>query len=281
MTKQEVPTKEQAGLSIYPESGSGRMKVIIQKHYPDLSKRLQQLARHLLEHPDRIVLCTVAELAQEAGVPPSTVIRFANALGFNGFSEMQREFRAQLHYTGSYRERIQSSEQVGQRPSAILSQVVDASCRALKAFEQSVNGQELVRAASLIQQADTVFVMGIRRAQPIATYLAYGLWQLDHRCVLLGGKGGLHKEEATGIRRTDLVFLTSFFPYSEETLWMQKRAKARGARLITLTDNEVSPLSNEADIAFYTKDAEVVGIRGLSTSMSLIQSLILTLAQAQ
>ena len=144
-------------------------------------------------------------------MPPSTVIRFANALGFNGFSEMRRELRTQLHYTGSYRERIQLSGQLDKLPSAILTQVVDASCTALKAFEQSINGQELVRAANLIQQVDTVYVMGIRRAQPIATYLAYGLWQLDHRCVLLGGKGGLHKEEATGIRRTDLVFLASFF----------------------------------------------------------------------
>ena len=274
MTIQELPAEERV-------SEESSMRQVIQKHYPDLSKRLQQLARYLLENPERIVLCTVAELSKDAGVPPSTVIRFANALGFNGFSEMRKEFRAQLHYTGSYRERVQSSGQVETQPSAILSQVVDASSSALKALEQSINGQDLIRAASLIQQADTVYVMGIRRAQPIATYLAYGLWQLDQRCVLLGGKGGLHKEEASGIRRTDLVFLTSFFPYSDETLWMQERAKARGARLITLTDNEISPFGEKADIAFYTKDAEVAGIRGLSTSMSLIQSLILTLAQKQ
>ena len=250
----------------------------IQQSYPSLSKRLQQFARYLLENPDRIVLGTVAELSTEAGVPPSTLIRFANALGFNGFSELRKAFRAEMHYTGSYRERVQSSGGMNTQPSAILSEVVSAGCSALQAVEQSVSGQDIDRAASLIQQADTVYVMGIRRAQPVATYLAYGLWQLDHRCVLLGGKGGLHKEEATGIRQTDLVFLTSFYPYSDETLWMQERAKVRGARLITLTDSEVSPFHEKADIAFFTKDAEVGGIRGLSSSMSLVQSLILTLA---
>lgn len=263
---------------ITPSVETSRFQNIIQQHYPDLSKRLKQLARYMLENPERIVLCTVAELSTEADVPPSTVIRLANALGYSGFSEMRKELRSQLHYTGSYAERVQGA--AGSNGSqSILSSVVQSSCSSLQALESQTNEQELIRAVNLIQQADTVYIMGVRRAHPVATYLAYGLWQLDRRCILMGGKGGLHKEEAAGIRRTDLVFLISYFPYGEETLWMHEHTRFRSARLITLTDNEVSPLAEKTDVALYAKDAEVSGIRGLSTSMSLVQSIILSLAK--
>ena len=249
----------------------------IQKHYPSLSKRLQQLARYLLENPDRIVLCTVAELSSEADVPPSTVIRFANALGFNGFSEMRRAVRSQLHYTGSYTERVQVA--TSDSSNSVLSNVIQSSTASLMALESNLQENDLLRAVNMIQQADTVYIMGVRRAHPVATYLAYGLWQLDRRCVLLGSKGGLHQEESSGIRRTDLMILISYYPYGEETLWMHEHARLRGARLITITDNEVSPLARNADQALYTKDADISGVRGLSTSMCLAQSLVLSLAR--
>ena len=255
-----------------------RLQETIQQHYPDLSKRLKQLARYILENPDRIVLCTVAELSEEAGVPPSTVIRFANALGFNGFSEMRRAVRSQLHYTGSYSERVQGPASGNSPAPGMLSSIVQASAASLVALEEAVHDPDLLRAVNLIQQADTVYVMGVRRAHPVALYLSYGLWQLDRRCVLLGSKGGLHKEEASGIRRTDLVFLVSYYPYGNETLWMHEHATRRGARLITMTDNEVSPLATGADLTLYSRDADISGVRGLSTSMCLVQSLILALA---
>ena len=256
-----------------------RLQETIQQHYPELSKRLKQLARYILENPDRIVLCTVAELSEEADVPPSTVIRFANALGFNGFSEMRRAVRSQLHYTGSYSERVQVKPVTQDTPApGMLSNIVKASAASLSALEEAVHDPDLLRAVNLIQQADTVYVMGVRRAHPVALYLSYGLWQLDRRCVLLGSKGGLHKEEAAGIRRTDLVFLVSYYPYGNETLWMHEHATRRGARLITMTDNEVSPLATGADLTLYSRDADISGVRGLSTSMCLVQSLILALA---
>ena len=251
----------------------------IQQYYPSLSKRLKQLARYLLENPDRIVLCTVAELSSEAEVPPSTVIRFANALGFSGFSEMRRAVRSQLHYTGSYAERVQLVEVTGGNNGNSLSNVVQATCTSLQSLEQNVQENDLLRVVNMIQQADTVYIMGVRRAHPVATYLAYGLWQLDRRCVLMGSKGGLHQEEASGFRRTDLVILVSYYPYGEETLWMHEHARLRGARVITITDNEVSPLAQDADQALFTKDAEITGVRGLASSMCLAQSLILSLAQ--
>ena len=52
--------------------------------YPTLPNRLQGLARYALDNPDAMALATVAEIARDADVPPSAVIRFANAMGYDG-----------------------------------------------------------------------------------------------------------------------------------------------------------------------------------------------------
>lgn len=64
--------------------------------YLRLSKQQQQIARFVLEHPDQLALGTVATVAESAAVQLSALIRFANALEFGGFTEMQQVFRSRL-----------------------------------------------------------------------------------------------------------------------------------------------------------------------------------------
>src|SRR3954464_8513876 len=68
---------------------------IAQRHRA-LSGRLQQIAEFVLDHPTDVALGTVAEVAQRAAVPPSAIVRFAHALGFGGFTDMQQVFRSRL-----------------------------------------------------------------------------------------------------------------------------------------------------------------------------------------
>jgi hypothetical protein len=72
------------------------LKEAIGRAYPDMSKQLQRIARFALEQPDPLALDTVAAIAKAAHVQPSSMIRFANALGYSGFTEMQQVFRGHL-----------------------------------------------------------------------------------------------------------------------------------------------------------------------------------------
>jgi DNA-binding MurR/RpiR family transcriptional regulator len=68
--------------------------VQIQQKFSRLSKRLQQLAHYILENQAEIAFNTVVTIAERANVHPSSLIRFANAFGFSGFSDMQKLFKA-------------------------------------------------------------------------------------------------------------------------------------------------------------------------------------------
>ena len=75
---------------------------------PSFSDRLKVIAEFALEHPTEMALGTVAEVASRAKVQPSAVVRFANALGYGGFSEIQQVFRSRLvaSVAPTYKERI-------------------------------------------------------------------------------------------------------------------------------------------------------------------------------
>lgn len=78
----------------------------IRRRYDTLSKRLKQVARYILDNSNSVAFDTVASIAQQADVPPSTLIRFANAFGFSGFNEMKQMFRQHLmEETANYTER--------------------------------------------------------------------------------------------------------------------------------------------------------------------------------
>src|SRR3546814_17004322 len=68
-------------------------RALVLAHYDGLSRRLQQIARYVLDHPNEVALETLAVIAQRADVQPSAIVRFAKGFGFAGASQMQRLFR--------------------------------------------------------------------------------------------------------------------------------------------------------------------------------------------
>ena len=117
-----------------------QLKNRIAQAYPGMSKQLQRIARHALERPDDLALGTVAAIAEAAEVQPSAMIRFANAVGYGGFSEMQQVFRGHLvERSSSYRERIvemRRKQTNGARaPGSQFSGMVEPFVRIIIAFD--------------------------------------------------------------------------------------------------------------------------------------------------
>lgn len=247
-----------------------------------LSPRLRQVAEFALCHPDDMALETIAVIAERVGVPPSTLIRFANAFGFDGFSTMQRVFRSQLvERTSDYAARIQALRQAEADPSpaAILDRLADAGIRALEHLRGTVPPERLAQAADVLAEAEAIHVVGQRRAFAVATYLSYALGQLGPRTHLLDGVGGMTLQQASFITPRDALVVISFRPYAPETMVVAQQAHDRGTPLVVLTDGPLSPLLPLARIAFEIEDAELQGFRALSATMCLALALVVGLGQ--
>ena len=96
-----------------PPRSYDALKELLLARREELPRRLVQVAAFALENPDEIAFGTVASVAAQADVQPSTLIRFAQTLGYAGFSDLQEVFRAQLKSRWpDYRERLEHSGKV-------------------------------------------------------------------------------------------------------------------------------------------------------------------------
>jgi DNA-binding MurR/RpiR family transcriptional regulator len=255
----------------------------ISHKFNGLSKRLQEVAKYILDSPNEIVFGTIAVIAKDANVHPSTLIRFSHAFGFTGFSDMQKLFQKKLlQDSPNYEERIKlikddsslDAENAGIR---LLEQFSQANSQALENLKNNISQNDLDRARDILTQADAIHVKAVRRSFPIASYLAYLFNHINLRCFLLDGVGGMHREQELLIRVNDAVIVISFYPYADETQHTVDNAVTRGNPVIVFTDSPLSPLAQQATVCFVVKEAEVHSFRSITSTMCLVQSLAISL----
>lgn len=238
-----------------------------------LPKRLRQCADYIAQNTDRIAVSTVAELSEAAGVQPSAFMRFCQLMGFSGYSQMQRIFRE--HYTQrwpDYETRLENLRASGdETPSALLAEFVDAGRASLANLASSIDPQAMENAVSIMANAPMIHIIGLRRAFPVATYLAYSLEKMKVPALLHSKVGNLDLRRAISPR--DVLIAVSFAPYTQDTLDLASFAKAQGNEIIAITDALNSPLHNLGAHTLMVSEVDVGAFRALSAPLTLAISL--------
>ena len=215
------------------------------------------------------------------------MIRFAKTFGYSGFTEMQRVFRVRLvEGAPDYRERIleRTAAAGAPRPDdplATLHELVDASREALARLKADIPPADLERACRMVDAARDVYVIGLRRAFPVAAYLFYSLVRSERRGHLLDAVGGMVPQQVATMGMEDLLVAVSFAEYAPLTVEVVQDAHIRGIPTLTITDTEVSPLARNSTLAFIVRDPGIHPFRSLAAPMCLVQSLVVALQRYQ
>ena len=262
------------------------LRAEIAGQYDTLSPRLKQVATYVLDNPNDIALETLSVIAGRCSVQPSTIVRFAKAFGYSGASEMQRLFRDEILTSApspSYSERVRqfrkrSNEVDWLSPYNVMHDFAESNIIALEHLRDVVRKEDLEKSIELMHKAHTVYLAGVRRAFPVAAYLAYSLSHVEKRAFLLDGVAGMTSEQSWMLGPEDVVIAVSFNPYASDTVAVAERAAANGAPLIAISDSQLSPVAKNASVCFEIKDAEVRQFRSLTASMCIAQTLVISYA---
>lgn len=260
----------------------------IARRHADLPNRLQRIGEHAVQHPNDFALSTVSALSQRIGVQPSAVVRFANTLGYDGYSDMQQVFRARLVVAAapSYRERITAMSAKGDRAAAAgrsadtLAQFVSDDIAALEQLYQAIPARRLERAVTLLSKAQTIYLLAQGRSFPIAYYLDYGLTRLDLKSQLLDSVGGLVHHRTRAIKAKDVLLVVSFKDYAPEVVRVATEVAARGIPVIAITDNPLSPIAGLATVSLEIAETKERPFRSLVAPICLAQSIVVALGHA-
>jgi len=212
-----------------------------------LSPQLKQAARYIIDHPDDVALCSMRQLAAHAGVHPSTMVRLAREMNFDGHAQFQEPFQERLRskpkisYVGGARD-LQARSGNGNTVS-LVAEMFQMECRAFKVLSEEQNPDDIAKAADVLCGARNIFAVGVRSMYPVAFYFHYACRMFTNNVHLVGGHGGTFADQLRGVGKGDVVLATSFAPYTRNTVRAVDYAQEHGARVVAVTDSAVSPIT--------------------------------------
>jgi len=248
--------------------------------YPSLKNALRKVADVILRQPERTIYSSVNEVAAMAAVSEATVMRFCRILGFKGFQDFKIALAREMVIPSPGLQ----EEADAQDDAALVRQVFQTSSAALHDTLEIVNIGAMTEAARLLLQARQVMVIGVGGSGPAVAYAG-------NRLLLLGLKAYtctdfyLMLMAVSLLSREDVVLAISNQGTTREILQTAGIAQEKGARVMCITNNSLSPLARASNPALVTASWEMTlpeeAAASLLCQISILDALFALITRAK
>ena len=246
----------------------------IQSELPGFSKGQKQIARFILEHYDKAAFMTASRLGVTVGVSESTVVRFATELGYDGYPHLQRALQEMIRNKLTSVQRMEvAGDRMGGR---------DVLQTVLHADTDMIDRDAFQGAVDALMGAKRIYILGVRSSSALASFLGF-YFNLLFENVTLVHTNSVSEifEQVLRVGPGDVLFGISFPRYSKRTLSAMKYARDRGARVIALTDSQLSPLARVADHVLLARSDMASFVDSLVAPLSVINALIVAVGMSR
>lgn len=253
----------------------------IQSELPGFSKGQKQIARFILEHYDKAAFMTASRLGVTVGVSESTVVRFATELGYDGYSHLQRALQEMIRNKLTSVQRMEvAGDRMGGRD--VLQTVLHADTDMIRVTLDEIDRDAFQGAVDALMGAKRIYILGVRSSSALASFLGF-YFNLLFENVTLVHTNSVSEifEQVLRVGPGDVLFGISFPRYSKRTLSAMKYARDRGARVIALTDSQLSPLARVADHVLLARSDMASFVDSLVAPLSVINALIVAVGMSR
>ena len=258
------------------------LRNVIIERKDSFPKRLAQAAAFALSNPDDMAFGTAASIAQSADVQPSTLVRLAHHLGYEGFSDFQTVFRNRLKArTLTYEERLEtldrSSEQNAE--TVLLHGFLNAASQSLAKLSIAIDDEKFSSAIKTLAAAETIYLVARRRAYPLTAHMAYAFSTLGIRHQMVASPNGIDSDLIKMAGPKDAAIAISFSPYAQESVAQAQLLSRQNVPVIAMTDTAFSPLAALSTHWLEVAEADFAGFRSLAASMALAMAIPVAIAE--
>ncbi|MFC4804477.1 MurR/RpiR family transcriptional regulator [Filifactor villosus] len=248
----------------------------IEKIYMTLTKSQKIIAKYIMENYDKVAFMTAAGFAGETGVSESTVVRFANKLGYESYTYFQKDLQELLKKKLTTAQRASMSNYTNK--SSIVKQVLRADIDNIKETMEELDEETFERVVELIFSAPKIYIVGLRSSEMVSEYLGYYLnFLLDNVKVVNYGINDVF-EQILKVKKNDVVIGISFPRYSKRTSELMRFAKEQGAVTVSITDSETSPIAQLSQETMIAKSNMSSFVDSLVAPLSIANALIIALS---
>ncbi|MEA4888443.1 MAG: MurR/RpiR family transcriptional regulator [Clostridiaceae bacterium] len=246
----------------------------IEKAIPQMSKGQKAIASYILSHYEHAAYITAAKIGEEAGVSESTVVRFAMELGFEGYPHFQKALQEELKGRLTSVQRMKVSAKLTDKDD-ILGSVLLSDVEKLKRTYEHIDRQSFNKAVDLILGANKIFILGVRSAAPLASFIGF-YFNLIFDNVRLVHTTSVSEmfEQILSVKAGDVVIGVSFPRYSKRTIKAMSYSRSTGATVIAITDKAGTPIADSADVCLLAPSDMTSFVDSLVAPLSVINALI-------
>ncbi|GAA0689650.1 MULTISPECIES: MurR/RpiR family transcriptional regulator [Clostridium] len=246
----------------------------IQTKFPRLSKGQKLIAEYILKHYDKAAFMTAAKLGTSVGVSESTVVRFANELGFSGYPKLQKALQELIKNKLTTAQRIELSNDFITEENA-LKGVLKADMENIRSTLEKINHKTFEDVVELIFKAKRIYIIGLRSSTALSDFLGFYLNViLDNVKVVNYGVSDIFEQMFT-VSEGDLVIGIGFPRYAKRTIEALTFAQSRNAKVVAITDSLLSPLAAQADYSLIAQSNMASFVDSLVAPLSVINALII------
>ena len=251
----------------------------IESGMPSFSKGQRAIGQFILDSYDKAAFMTASRLGQTVHVSESTVVRFASELGYDGYPSMQRALQEMIRSRLTSTQRIQAADdQFGGQD--VLTAVIQTDMDKLRMVSDEADRTEFSKAVDLILGARHIYILGTRSSYFVAGYLNFYLHLLTGNVTLVqSNAAGEIFEQLLRIGPGDVMIAISFPRYSKVTMNTVKFAQDRGATIVAVTDNELSPVYQMADAALLAPSEMISFVDSMVAPLSLINAMLIAVGR--
>lgn len=240
-----------------------------------LSKSHRRIVEYIVAHYDKAVFMTASRLGQCVGVSESTVVRFASAMGYEGYPQLQKALQELVRHRLTAVQRFEMSSEIAR--AEVVPTVLKSDMHNIRTTLEEMDTAAFEDVVRRILGAKTIYVMGVRSAAPLAQFLSYYLNYIFENVRLAAAGPTDVFEEISRINKADVLIGISFPRYSTRTLEAMRFARAHGAQVIAITDGPLSPLHEAAHVCLAARTDMASFVDSLAAPLSLINALIVAL----
>ncbi|MGN0988691.1 MAG: MurR/RpiR family transcriptional regulator, partial [Eubacteriales bacterium] len=226
---------------------------LIESSIPGLSKGHKLIANFIIKNYDKAAYMTASALGAEVGVSESTVVRFANEMGFDGYPGLQQQIRETVKVRLTSVQRVNAANH-RMDEGEILDRILTADAEKIKSTLDIIDREAFSRSVDLILGARNIYILGMRSSSILAEFMNYYFGLLFDNVRLIRPAGGSEIFEHLMKVHEDDVFVAISFPrYTTTIVNATEYASKTGAKVIAITDSMSSPIVPHADVALIAK----------------------------
>lgn len=250
---------------------------LIHDNYGRLSKGQKLIANFIINSYDRAAFMTAASLGEAIGVSESTVVRFANRLGYQGYRELQNDLQELIKNKLTTVQRIHLQESSYKNEENVLSKIMEKDMENIKKTVNEIDSRSFEEAVDLVLQGKQIYIIGLRSSSFLAGYLGFYLnFLFDNVKVISYGPNDIF-EQLLKVSSKDVLIVITYPRYSKRIMDVLEYAKNKGTSIITITDSLISPAAHKADVSLIASSEMLSFVDSLVAPMSLINSFIIAL----